>query len=339
LIKRVLIIFLIFFGGLFLFYLYPKPQKVSHTASVTPIPAQVLGEVYSPKVSPTATVTRKKTIVKLGIVVDDYASSMGTLSQLEKRTGKTFSTVSIFKQFGNENNYLVPSDLDYIKSTGKKLLIAWEPWNPNEGLNQSRDYLTEINAGAWDEYITKFALQIKAYGAPVILRFGHEMNGNWYPWGNRPAEYTSAYRRIYEIFKTQNESNVKWMWSINAENVPVSPISEVNKYYPGSLYVDAVGLDGFNLGTSQNNSQWRSFEKIFGLAYEYVLRYGKPITISEFASAEAGGDKAKWISDMARVLPLKMANIGEIVWFDLNKETDWRINSSPQSEDAWRVAF
>ena len=30
--------------------------------------------------------------------------------------------------------------------------------------------------------LKKLANKIKLYGIPIILRFAHEMNSNWYPW-------------------------------------------------------------------------------------------------------------------------------------------------------------
>jgi hypothetical protein len=33
-------------------------------------------------------------------------------------------------------------------------------------------------------------------GVPVLVRFGHEMNGSWYPWAQQPAAYVAAFRRV-----------------------------------------------------------------------------------------------------------------------------------------------
>ena len=59
----------------------------------------------------------------------------------------------------------------------------------------------------------------------------------------------------------------------------------------------------------------------------------KPILIGEMASAQAGpGDKAKWIDDIIPALRARFPLIEGIIWFDVNKERDWRISSSPASE-------
>jgi mannan endo-1,4-beta-mannosidase len=47
------------------------------------------------------------------------------------------------------------------------------------------------------------------------------------------------------------------------------------------------------------------------------------------ASAEIGGDKAVWITDAFQQLASsKYARVVGAYWFNMNKETDWRINSS-----------
>jgi hypothetical protein len=34
------------------------------------------------------------------------------------------------------------------------------------------------------------------HGVPTFVRFDHEMNGSWYPWGQQPDAYVAAYRLV-----------------------------------------------------------------------------------------------------------------------------------------------
>jgi hypothetical protein len=43
--------------------------------------------------------------------------------------------------------------------------------------------LKRIAGGSYDGYLRAYAGQVRAFGHPVILSFGHEMNGTWYDWG------------------------------------------------------------------------------------------------------------------------------------------------------------
>ena len=51
---------------------------------------------------------------------------------------------------------------------------------------------------------------------PVVLRFAHEMNGHWYPWGAHrtdPADFVAAWRHIHDVFRTVGATNVIWTWT------------------------------------------------------------------------------------------------------------------------------
>jgi len=273
-----------------------------------------------------------------GVAVSDYTNKNGELDMLSKSLNGKISTVSIFKQFGNQyNNSLTQENLNYISSSGMSLLIAWEPWNPDEGTSQSKDYLKEITAGNQDAYIKSFARSVKNFKNPTVIRFGHEMNGNWYPWGNRPQDYVDAYKHVVDLFRSEGVQNVDWMWCINAESVPTEPISNVAKYYPGNSYVDILGIDGVNLGTSKGDTKWKTFTEIFSPSYNFLAStYPKPITIAETASSELGGSKSAWVEEMFSSLSKSFPKITQIVWFSINKETDWRIDSSPLSLAAFK---
>ena len=47
--------------------------------------------------------------------------------------------------------------------------------------------------------VTQLAHLLDGYnrrGTPVFLRFAHEMNGSWYPWGQQPQAYVETFRRV-----------------------------------------------------------------------------------------------------------------------------------------------
>ena len=105
-------------------------------------------------------------------------------------------------------------------------------------------------------------------------------------------------------------------------------------YYPGDDYVDWTGVDGYNWGST--NGGWQTFKQVFQKIYPLLAAKGKPILIGEMASAEAGGDKAQWIDEMIPTLKSTFPLFKGVVWFDVNKETDWRIASSPNALAAFK---
>ena len=65
----------------------------------------------------------------------------------------------------------------------------------------------------------------------------------------------------------------------------------------------------------------------------------RPLLVAETASAEVGGGKADWIVDAYTVqLPQQFPRIRGVIWFNEDKETDWRIESSPSAQSAFAQA-
>jgi len=67
---------------------------------------------------------------------------------------------------------------------------------------------------------------------------------------------------------------------------------------------------------------------VFKNIYPLLAAKKKPIMIGEMASAEQGGDKAAWIDAIIPALKTRYPQFKALVWFDVDKENDWRINSS-----------
>jgi hypothetical protein len=163
------------------------------------------------------------------------------------------------------------------------------------------------------------------------------MNGSWAPWegsinGNTPAAYVAAWQHVVSIFRSAGATNVSWVWAPNC-----GPTSTISSYYPGDSWVDVIGLDGYNWGSSLG--KWQSFTDVFGASYDIVtaLSATKPVVITETASAEAGGDKAAWITSAYQTeIPTRFPRISAVIWFDVNKETDWRVDSSASALAAYK---
>lgn len=235
------------------------------------------------------------------------------------------------------------ADLNAVDARGATSLITWEPWLwSGNGANQPAYALDRITAGDFDTYIQQWGTALASWGKPVMLRFAHEMNGNWYPWaesanGNQPGDYAAAWRHVHDVVAATGATNVQWVWS---PNVPYWGSTPLTGLYPGAGYVDVVSLDGYNWGSAASWSSWTSPSALFGegLSALRSLAPGKPIMISETASAEAGGSKADWNTALVSYLAAQ-PDVTAFVWFHHNKEVDWRINSSTSSSNALATAL
>ncbi len=208
--------------------------------------------------------------------------------------------------------------------------------------------LQDIIDGKFDTNFEMWAIAAKEYKRPVFFRPFHEMNGNWYPWDGThnggavdgPAKFIQAWKHIHNIFAKAGATNVTWVWNINAENIPDETWNSSNNYYPGDDYVDWIGIDGYNWGTT-NGSSWKTFDQIFLSSYsDIVARYlTKPIMIGEMGCSDIGGDKSSWITDSFAAMKSKYPAIKAYNWFNINKETDWRIDSSSDAKAAIKSAM
>jgi beta-mannanase len=198
--------------------------------------------------------------------------------------------------------------------------------------------LSAIVAGTYDQYLESAAQQAIAWGGPLMIRFAHEMNltdSGYGPGenGNTPAEFVAAWIHVVTIFRQQGASNVSWVWSPNVDCGGGCPFQA---FYPGDQWVDWVGLDGYNYA-SVDDVPWMTFSQIFANSYaELTALTDKPLMIAETASTEIGGSKATWIQQTFAQIPSSMPRISAVVWFEENKETDWRVDSSPSSLAAYQ---
>ena len=253
--------------------------------------------------------------------------------RLEQRLRHQIGIVNWYQHWGGWGPEFNPSWVDNVVRSGRLPLLTWEPWAPGPA-SQPEYALSRISDGAYDGYIRRWARAVGAYGRTIYLRPMHEMNGDWYPWGgtvdrNSPQEYVAAWRRIWRIFEQERATNVRWVWSPNHEDVPATPGNAFERYYPGDRYVDVLALDGYNWGGAfPQYGGWRTFDAIFGCAYERIARLGtQPIWIAETASASEGGDKAAWVEDMFTAAT-RYPRLQAVVWFHADKERDWRATSS-----------
>jgi mannan endo-1,4-beta-mannosidase len=185
--------------------------------------------------------------------------------------------------------------------------------------------LLEIASGGYDTYLKTYANAVASYGAQtrqgVIIGFGHEPNGSWYPWGVghvAPATWVAAWRHIVNVFRYQGADNVTWLWTVNIIDAH-GGIPSPAPWWPGSSFVTWIGIDGYYYKPS-----W-TFASLFGPTIKAVRALTlNPILISETAAAPVAGQPAKIADLIAGVHAYGMQGF---VWFDANRKRDWRPNS------------
>jgi len=274
--------------------------------------------------------------VALGAFIPGAPGDATKIASFAGRIGRNPAIVMWFQHWGLEATKAFDQALvERAASRGALPMITWEPWNPNNPGDPTFD-LARIVDGHHDTYIDAWARGLREWGGRLLLRWGHEMNGNWYPWsaGGRSEEraqlYKAAWRYIHDRFVKIGATNVEWVW---APNVSYPGSADLADLYPGDRVVDWIGLDGYNWG----GDRWQGFAALFGPTLDEiqslqaggVIAPGKPMMITETASAEGGGNKEGWIREaLLRDLPLWYPQVRAIVWFNETKEREWPVDSS-----------
>jgi mannan endo-1,4-beta-mannosidase len=105
--------------------------------------------------------------------------------------------------------------------------------------------LAAIARGDYDSYLRSYADAVASYQGAVIIGFGQEMNERLYTWGYRktsPAVFVQAWRRVVNVFRSQNADNVTWMWTIGKSSTMARPLRD---WWPDARYVTWIGVDGY----------------------------------------------------------------------------------------------
>ncbi|HWG86002.1 MAG TPA: glycosyl hydrolase [Deinococcales bacterium] len=279
----------------------------------------------------------------LGLFQPGVPWDLTQLSQFETASGRKAAIVHWFQDWANDPAL----HLDLIRKVadhGSIPMITWEPWNWSQGVNQPRYSLARIIAGDFDSHARSWATGLAAYGGPVLLRWAHEMNGDWTPWGNGvngnlPGQYVQAWRHLRAIFRAAGASNVRWVWS---PNVAYDAGTAFESFFPGDADTEWVALDGYNWGFTDavHGGTWQSFGEIFADSYRRITSIStRPAMIAETGSADGPGDKAAWIRDaLGSNLPILYPRVRAVVWFNEHKERNWTIGSSAASLEAFTEA-
>jgi glycosyl hydrolase family 26 len=265
--------------------------------------------------------------VALGAYIPGATEHAQRIDAYARKTGRRPAIVMYYRSW-ERGQVFDRRTLHSMTSRGALPMITWEPQGHPLG---------RIAAGDYDDYLRESAADARRWGRTILVRFAHEMNGDWYDWGtqqNSPDDFVAAWRHVVSVFRGAGAGNVRWLWS---PNVDYGGTRLLRRLYPGDRYVDWVGLDGFSWGGPW---EWQSVKEIFERSYRAITAMTwKPVIISETAAGELGGDKRKWIDDaFARDLP-KLPRVKAVVWFNgKDKWAKWDVDSTPGSLRAFRAA-
>ncbi|KAJ3342411.1 hypothetical protein HDU83_006100 [Entophlyctis luteolus] len=148
-------------------------------------------------------------------------------------------------------------------------------------LNPQTSNVSYITPSMMEAFAAKCQNINQQYGVPIYLRYGHEMNGDWYPWGNAPTLYKASFRQFAGIIRQYtNMTAMVWAPNIgitypfvgggarespskggldfdvldtNGDGVINNYDDPYTPFYPGDDVVDWVGISLYYYPTCHND--------------------------------------------------------------------------------------
>jgi mannan endo-1,4-beta-mannosidase len=257
----------------------------------------------------------------LGVYVPGMPASDAGLTAFGAETG-TRPNVAVYY-----SGWMEPFQVHFaeeVTARGAVPLVQIDP----QGIS-----LAAIAHGQYDGYLGTFAETLHNFGHPVIISFGHEMNGDWYSWGKgktSPADFVAAWRHIVNVFRTWGVFNVTWLWTINSLAGGPGQAFSPKAWWPGASYVDWVGIDGYYYYHGE------SFRTVFGNTISVIRRFTEdPVFIPETGIAPAAGKASTIPQVLAGALS---AGVLGVVYFDANGYMNWSLNGNSQALAAFGKA-
>jgi hypothetical protein len=169
---------------------------------------------------------------------------------------------------------------------GRLAMLSWRISFHLEGPSGGCATADAITSGVYDAQMQRQALALKSVGHRVLVRFNWEMTNNpvntcFTGFRVRDNEalagskYIAAWRHVVDKFRAVGATNVEWIW---APGHKAYTQGVMQKFYPGSNYVDWIGVDYYNKGDTP-----MSFASDPGILefYREAAPLGKPLMIAE----------------------------------------------------------
>jgi hypothetical protein len=257
-----------------------------------------------------------------GVFEQGFPDSADKLTEFTAATGVKPTIVMYFSSWYESFSSWFAKTL---RARGAYVLVQMQPNNVS---------LDSIAGGRSDTYLYSYATAVRRFRYPVILSFGHEMNGTWYPWGNgqsTSASFVAAWRHVVQVFRKVGATNVTWLWTVNSIEGASSALSQ---WWPGADWVDWIGIDGYY---SQSKD---SFKDIFGSTLGIIRKFSDdPVLLAETAVGTTPNRESQIANLFAGV---RANHLLGVLWFDKTQHSglyhqDWRLEDDPAALSAFKA--
>jgi beta-mannanase len=269
------------------------------------------------------------------------------LKEFEELINKKLSIAHYYIGWEILDNTELLKQFEQLRSFGWKPMLNVNPYYFSKCPASDIPLYRAIANGNCDDFLHASGKNLANIKDEFFLVFAWEMNNDNNEWSipisaSKPEDFIAAWRRIHSIFKEEGVTAIDWVFCPNVPEVGVLPYSQ---FYPGDDYVDWLGLDGYNWGTTQSWSSWVDFSGVFTASYNSITKIapGKPLMLAEVNTTDKGGDKAGWYKDMfLKQIPYNFPAIKAVVIFNEDKtkqeKVNWKVDITKESLSAFSEA-
>jgi hypothetical protein len=223
-----------------------------------------------------------------------------------------------------------------LKSEGTTVLLSFSTRRLNgQAVKWATIAAATPGTALYDE-MTSWADRIRSFGAPMYVTLQHEPEASGKEVFGTSADYIAAWRTWVGILRGEGAVNAKAMWITTAfaHKLGAGDRRQAVKWYPGDAYVDAIAVDAYNWTNCRPGvtNPWNSLQTLVEGFHQFWLAHpGPEVWLAEYASVEdpaVPGRRAAWLNDARALLQTAdYTRIRGVVYFDLNKACDWRVDA------------
>lgn len=220
--------------------------------------------------------------------------------------------------------------------------------------------LTALVEGEYDSDLRSWMRDAALVPGPLLVEFGTEMNGNWFPWSGHalgggtvgeygdptlhdgPELFVDAYRHLVDIAREEGAHNIIWFLHYNLPPAPPRPWNSFEAYYPGDEYVDWLGISVY--GAQVPNTSATPASTLFARYYEELRAVApeKPLAVLEFG-AHGDENAAEWLTDFFDTIENEQYDVDAIALWHSNwtnrdgSESQLRIDANDETLAVYRT--
>jgi len=196
---------------------------------------------------------------------DRYDLSRNMSTQLRSRLGHLPGSLVAFVRVPLRSQDIALWDA-LMPFLGKEKIVGVLALEPRDGL----DAVSEESMDRLVELLREYEYE---HGSTFILRFGHEMNGNWYVWGQKPLLFKEKFRQLAKKVRSSTKRATMMFCPMLGSGYPYGSRGDIDSreeremdtngdgtvdslddmfspYWPGDDVVDVVGGSVYWWGSS-----------------------------------------------------------------------------------------